>query len=90
MPDSYSSGTEYDGQEAPSTPAMAAAPLLSIAHVLAERITAMTYYFAAARAYLRKGDVDAAEQCFLRFLEQSDRTREIAEQVRAFIHERLP
>jgi hypothetical protein len=62
----------------------------SATHALAERLTAATNYFAAARANLAKGDYQAAEKLILRLLEQNDRVREVAEQLQAAIGKRLP
>lgn len=59
-------------------------------HALSERLTAMTAYFGAIRANLSTGDHKAAEETTLRFLEQSERAREIGQRLRALLNANLP
>lgn len=67
-----------------------ATTVLPTTHALAERLTAMVNYFAVARANISKGEYDAADQLIARFLDQSDRMREVTEQLLAALRKRLP
>lgn len=52
-------------------------------NALSERLETMMNDFAVTRESLATGDYKAAERSIKRFLEQNDRAREIAEQIRA-------
>lgn len=88
-----SSDSEADKKRragAPFTKDALAPNAQSSIHALAERLTTMLNYFAVARGNVAKGEYGAAEEAITRFLDQNDRAREIAEQLRTIMSNRQP
>lgn len=63
--------------------------ILSATHALSERLTAMTFFFGAARSNLAKREHKAADQMIVRLLEQNERARRIAEELRKLVERRV-
>ena len=64
--------------------------ILSTTHALAERLTAVVTYFAAARKNITSGDHKAAEELILRVMEQSEKARKMSEQLYVALREERP